>query len=163
MKKMSILGILAICLLEAAPERRLCSVAITGVSNESPVTVQLHDETGDNSIQPLMTKKLRRPFMIPFISVDQYLEKFLEDTPYIPEKALLVTTGKGILGVWEDETGIVTALSCEQGQQKECIARKLFRSVNSNEFSAVRLATMISFLLIVNAQGELHLKEYVHP
>lgn len=101
---------------------------------------------------------LRRKLIIPFVSIEQYIERYSRDNLYVPQEALLVKTSRGTFALWYDQTGVIAALRYEKGNasKDDCFPYKVYAIDDSNN-SQLRQA--ISLLLLVNAKGEIAMQE----
>lgn len=55
-------------------------------------------------------KMLTNSFNIPYVSIKNYISKFIKNTPYAPEGALRIEHEKNIFYLWKNELGVILVL-----------------------------------------------------
>jgi hypothetical protein len=126
---------------------------ITKINNTSNFPVHLTNHRLATIVNAFSQKNLTQAMSIPFISIEEYREPFILDTPYIPKKALLVKTSSGFYGIWQNEQGIVYALGYQEGQNSidYCLEQTLIKASTLDQWKIAKL------LLVIEKTGDITL------
>lgn len=56
-----------------------------------------------------LSYKLKKPLVIPFVSIKYYLKQYIKDIPFVPGQAIKILTPKKQFYLWQNESGIICA------------------------------------------------------
>jgi hypothetical protein len=147
----------SLCSLIAAEQSNFSVFALAAINNRSTHAVSITNGKKIETVNPLVKKLLRRNYVVPFVSLRQYLDQRSLDDLYVPKEALLITTARGTFAVWEDETGIIATLRYEQGKtsKTDCVPYKILNSVDTQS----HVARVIALMLVITAQDDIKMQE----
>lgn len=136
---------------------------VFAIKNESTHEVSVQNSIRDRLVAARTLETLEPGVKVPLIPVygknarKEYRKAFLEDRPYFPSEALVITTKAGKFAVWEDERGVMCALEFKKGyvSERDCLPERLCKSIKDE---AVRKA--LRLLLVVNAHGMLQANQW---
>lgn len=87
---------------------------IAFIKNFSKFKAFIFNKNIHNAIGPSKKKVLlKNYFNIPFISIKNYIKKFIKDIPYAPSQAIKIQHNGNIFYLWQNELGIIIALDPE--------------------------------------------------
>ena len=146
--------------LSVVYESQHLQIGIREVENNSNSSLEIKLDKQIQKVGALNKKRLKKDFLIPFVSIRKNLVDFAQDHYYCPKNAMKIKTNFGKFGIWQDETGIVCIL--KKKQSEDSIARpinlyKLSNYINSIDDNLTK--KFIQICLCLDSKDKFFVKE----
>lgn len=98
--------------------------------------------------------RLSDSVQVPFVSINNYMKQYVNNTPYTPVNALKIHTQLGLFRLWQNESGLICAPDVQKDKYNEEWSADL---VLTNENKQHQL-WMLKILLSIDENGKLSFK-----
>ncbi len=159
-KALSLVFVLSgFCCLQAVVQKKVASKAsINVIKNFTAYNVLLRYKSRVQTVCPEKGKSLEgNLFEIPYVSIKEYLNKYVKNEPFKPKNSLEVHANKNKFYIWENESGIVCAPDPGKlDNLDKWKTRSLFDT--SRRDYRINMDSPIKFALLVDKLGALSLE-----